>query len=226
MNDLEDILAELKAAGSARNREGMARYGINVERAFGMPLPPIRRIAKRIGKDHELARRLWGSGWHEAQILAFTIDDPKQVTKYQMNTWARDFDSWDITDLCCVHLFRKTPFAHEIAVKWCGRKAEFVKRAGFAMIATLAVHDKKADDAVFKAYLSLIEREAPDERNFVKKAVNWALRQIGKRNRRLNKLAIAAARRIDKQDTRPARWIAKDAIRELTSEKILARLKA
>lgn len=225
MNRLEDILARIRAMGSERNRQGMARYGINVDSAAGVSIGPLRAMARQIGRDHALALELWADGLHEARILAFTLDDPKRVTVEQMEAWANDFDSWDIVDGCCLHLFCKTPHAHRMARRWCRRRAEFVRRAGFAMIAVLAVHDKKAPDAVFEAYLPLIERTAGDDRNFVKKAVNWALRQIGKRNRALNAQALAAARRIDAQATRSARWIAKDALRELTSEKVQARLK-
>ena len=193
----------------------MARYGINTARAFGVPIPLLRALAKRAGKDHRLAGELWASGIHEARILATMIEDPARITSAQMDRWARDFDSWDVCDQACQNLFRYTPFACGRAVQWSGASGEFVRRAGFALMAALAAQRNKMEDAQFEAFLKLIAGAATDDRNMVKKAVNWALRQIGKRNARLLKKAIAAAERIERLDSRSARWIAKDALREL-----------
>ena len=181
-------------------------------------------MAKRIGMDHGLAARLWSTGIHEARLLAGFVDNPCKVTEKQMEAWATDLDSWDIVDLVCGNLFDQTPFAYKKAVEWSAREEEFVKRAGFVLMATLSVHDKEASDKEFERFFSIIKRESADERNFVKKAVNWALRQIGKRNLSLNKKAIKVAESISKVDSRSARWIAADALRELRSEKVQARL--
>jgi 3-methyladenine DNA glycosylase AlkD len=193
----------------------MARFGIATDRALGVRIPDLRRLAREIGRDHGLALRLWRSGVHEARILASMIDDPARVTERQMEAWARSFDSWDLCDQVCGNLFDRTPFAHEAATRWAPREEEFVKRAGFALMATLAVHDADADDRRFLRFLPLIEREAPDGRNFVKKAVNWALRQIGKRNERLRREALRVARRLAEGPPGPARWVGRDALREL-----------
>lgn len=194
----------------------MARFGINRHKALGISIPTLRAMAKRIGRDHALARQLWASGIHEARILASIIDEPDKVTSRQMERWVRDFDSWDVCDQCCGNLFDKTPFAYRKAAAWSRRREEFVKRAGFALMAALAVHDKETGDAAFVKFLRLIERAAADDRNFVKKAANWALRQIGKRNGQLRRDAIKTAREIQKIDSRAARWIAADALRELS----------
>ncbi len=203
----------------------MARYGINVKKAYGVPTPALRQMARGLRPNHALAGRLWASGIHDARHLAAMIDDPAHVSEAQMEKWARDFDSWDIVDGTCNNLFRLTPYAHRRAAEWSRREEEFVKRAGYTLMACLAVHDKAAEDAVFARYLRLIKRGATDERNFVKKAVNWALRQIGKRNTRLHAKAIQTAKEIQKLNTRPARWIASDALRELTNPKIVARIR-
>jgi 3-methyladenine DNA glycosylase AlkD len=203
----------------------MARFGINPDRALGVRIPDLRRLAREIGTDHRLALSLWRTRVHEARILASMIDDPTAVTEGQMESWAGDFDSWDLCDQCCGNLFDKTPLAHRKALEWASRDDEFVKRAGFATMAWSVVHDKKAADATFLAFLPVIEREADDDRNFVRKAVNWALRQIGKRNQRLNRAAVGVARRLAKRnDSRAARWIGTDALRELTSEGVRSRL--
>jgi len=219
-----EIVAELQSLANPANVAGMACYGINSENMLGVSIPSLRAMAKRIGRDHALALELWASGIHEARILAGLVDDPAQVTAAQLERWVKDFDSWDVCDGVCSNLFDKTPFAWDKAVAWSARSGEFVKRAGFVLMAALAVHDKKAPDERFKKFLPLIESEAVDERNFVKKAVNWALRQIGKRNRALNRDAIAAAKRIRKIDSRSARWIAADALRELESGAVWQRL--
>jgi 3-methyladenine DNA glycosylase AlkD len=216
---LDRIIGNLKALANPNNVAGMARYGISSERCLGVPMPVLRRMAKEIGRRHDLAEGLWRSGIHEVRILAGLIDDPSQVTDEQMERWVLDIDSWDICDQLCSNLFSRTGFALEKAAAWSNRPETFVKRAGFVLMAVLAVHDKKADDAVFATFLPRITREAGDDRNFVKKAVNWALRQIGKRNPALNLLAVETARKIGAMDARSARWIAADALRELTDEK-------
>ncbi len=203
----------------------MTRYGICRENTYGVSIPDLRRMARELGRDHELAQKLWASGIHEARILASMIDDPVKVTEGQMENWAHDFDSWDVCDQCCNNLFNRTVFAHEKATEWTRAEEEYVKRAGFVLIATLAVHDKAAGDEIFSRYLPIIERESHDDRNFVKKAINWALRQIGKRNRNLHKEALETARRIQKRDSRTGKWIAADALRELRSEAVKKRLK-
>lgn len=219
-----DILTELKNRANAENVRGMARFGINPLNNLGISMPVLRKLGKAIGINHRLAQDLWNSGIHEARILAAMIDDPDEVTDIQMETWVRDFDSWDICDQVISNLFDKTPFACSKAIEWSARKEEFIKRAGFVMMAELAVHDKKASDDKFIRFFSLIIREAGDDRNFVKKAVNWALRQIGKRNLRLNALARATALKIRKSDSASAKWIANNALRELESETVIGRL--
>jgi 3-methyladenine DNA glycosylase AlkD len=189
---------------------------------LGVSVPTLRGIAKKLGRDHGLALALWKSGIHEARILASMVDEPARVTSAQMDRWARDFDSWDVCDQCCSNLFDQTEFAYEKAVEWAKLDQEFVKRAGFALMAALSVHDKKAGDRAFSPFLELIEEGATDERNFVKKAVNWALRQIGKRNLGLNARALEVAERISKLDSR---WVASDAIRELRSGAVQKRLR-
>lgn len=209
------ILAELQGLNNPRNVEGMGRFGIVGKRLFGIPVKELRAIARRTGRNHALAEELWSSGIFEARILAAFIAEPKRVSRRQANAWARDFECWADCDGLCIHLFRKTAFAHELAVAWSGRRQELVKRAGFTMMATLAVHDKSAPDAVFRDYLGRVESAAADERHNVKKGVNWALRQIGKRNPILQQEAIQTAQRIREQDSKAARWIASDALREL-----------
>mgnify|MGYP001237229442 CR=1 FL=1 len=220
----KDIIDRLRSLGSAEARAGMARYGIDTGRAFGVPVSTLRPLAREIGRDHDLAQDLWASGFHEARLLATMIADPRQMTEAAMESWVVDFDSWDVCDGACINLFRKTPFAHARTQAWSGRDEPFVKRAGFALMATLAVHDKRAEDAVFLGYLPIIAGAAADERNFVKKAVNWALRQIGKRNRALNAAAIACAEGLAERESKAARWITRDALRELASEKVQTRL--
>jgi 3-methyladenine DNA glycosylase AlkD len=219
-----EILNTLRSLGDPKNVAGMARYGIDVPHAYGVSAPKLRALAREIGTDRTLAAHLWRTCVHDAQALAALIDDPAKVTPRQMERWAKDFNSWALCDAACGCLFDKTPYAYDKAVEWTARNEEYVKRAGFVLMATLAVHDKKAPDERFEAFLPYLVRHATDERNFVKKAVNWALRQIGKRNRHLNKRAIAVARDIYRIDSRSARWIASDALRELTSEKVQARL--
>lgn len=213
--DCCNVLVELKRLANPVNVAGMARFGITGQQVLGVSTQPLRALAKRLGRSHELAAQLWSSGVFEARLLAALIEQPELVTRRQANTWARDFECWADCDGVCLHLFRKTSFAHELAATWTSRSAELVKRAGFTMIATLAVHDKAASDGVFRSYLKRVEAEATDERHNVKKGVNWALRQIGKRNPALNREALRVATRIQKLDVRSARWIASDALREL-----------
>ena len=228
-NDLltsDEIIRYLKSQANPQNVAGMARYGISPHNTLGVSIPVLRDIARRSGRNHRLALELWESGIHEARILAAYVDVPGQVTAQQLEAWAADFDSWDVCDQVCSSLFDKTPYAAQKVVEWSEREGEFVKRAGFVLMACLVVHDKKASDTLFESFLPFILNGATDERNFVKKAVNWALRQIGKRNRRLNLLAIQTAREIAGLDSRAARWIAADALRELTSDKTQSKLKA
>jgi 3-methyladenine DNA glycosylase AlkD len=220
------VLRRLRSLSDPRIVEGMARFGITSAKAFGISAPAIRALAKEIGRDQKLSLKLWESGYLEARAIAFLIGDPAAVTEEQMERWVRDFDSWGVCDGCCGSLFDKTPFAFSKALEWSRRGEEFMKRAGFVMMATLAVHDKKAGDREFVRFLREIVRGSRDERNFVKKGVNWALRQIGKRNRNLNRLAIQKAEEIRKLQSRSARWIASDALRELKSTAVQRRLDA
>jgi 3-methyladenine DNA glycosylase AlkD len=213
--DPAGVLAELKSLANPENVAGMARFGITGKRVLGVPVVQLRAIAKRLGRCQPLAERLWASGILEARILAAFVAEPKRLTRRLAHAWARDFECWADCDGLCIHLFRKTPFAHELAVTWSGRRQELVKRAGFTMMATLAVHDKAAPDAIFESYLERVAAAATDDRHNVKKGVNWALRQIGKRNPALRRAAIRKARQIRALDSRAARWIAADALREL-----------
>lgn len=220
-----EVLRKLKKLGSEKDRQGMSHFGINTENAYGVSLYKIRPFAKEVGKEHKLALELWKSGIHEARIMASMIDEPEKVTDAQLEKWVKDFDSWDVCDQVCSNLFDKTEFAYKKAFEWSKREEEFVKRAGFVMMACLAVHDKQAADKDFDEFFPVIIREATDERNFVKKAVNWALRGIGKRNKDLNRKAVSTAKKIQKIDSKAARWIASDALRELTSEKVQQRVR-
>jgi 3-methyladenine DNA glycosylase AlkD len=221
----EDIIQKLKSLSDPEAVKGMARFGINPENTYGVSVPNLRRIAKEVGKDHALAQKLWASGIHEAKILASMVDEPQLVTEEQMEVWVRDFDFWDVCDQVCMNLFDKVPLAWHKVSDWSEREEEFVKRAAYALIACLAWHDKETDDEKFVGLLPVIAKGATDERNFVRKAVNWALRHIGKRNLKLNKAAIETAEEIRKIESKAARWIATDAIRELTSEAVQKRLK-
>ena len=221
----DEIMTRMRSMANPENVAGMARFGINPHNTLGISVVTLRKIARQTGRDHDLAGRLWGSGVHEARLLACLVDVAALVDETQAEKWVEAFDSWDICDVCCNELFRKTGFAYLKARKWSARSEEFVKRAGFVLMACLAVHDKAAGDEMFLGFLPLVERESGDERNFVRKAVNWALRQIGKRNRDLNRAAVRSALTILAKGSRPARWIARDALRELRSPKILGRLK-
>jgi 3-methyladenine DNA glycosylase AlkD len=215
--NLKQILVELKKNSSKADREGMARFGINPKYALGVRIPVLRKIAKKTGKDHELALQLWNTRIHEARILASMVDEKEKVTEKQMDSWIKEFNSWDLCDGCCMNLFDKLPFAFEKAKKLAEEKQEFVKRSGFALMACLAWHDKTTSDKKFKEFFPIIIKHSYDDRNFVKKAVNWALRQIGKRNENLKKHAIKTAEQILKQESKTAKWIASDALRELRS---------
>jgi 3-methyladenine DNA glycosylase AlkD len=210
-----NVLAELRRLANPTNVAGMARFGIDGQNLLGISVVQLRAIVKRTGRDHSLAEEVWASGIFEARILAAFVAEPSQLTRRQADVWAEDFECWADCDGLCIHLFRKTPFAHDLAVAWSGRREELVKRAGFTMMATLAVHDKAAGNEVFRSYLGRVLEEATDERHNVKKGVNWALRQIGKRNPILNREAILMAKRIQEKDSPGARWIACDALREL-----------
>jgi 3-methyladenine DNA glycosylase AlkD len=220
-----DILRELEALSDPLAITFMEKYGITPARAFGVSIPDLRKIAKEVGVDHTLALRLWEKDIRETRILASMIDDPDVVTEGQMDGWVRDFDYWEICDQCCMNLFEDTPYAYKKCLEWSSWKKEFEKRTGFVLIARLAVSDKKAEDNRFLPFLSVIKRESTDDRNYVKKAVNWALRQIGKRNLALNMEAVKTAGEIREMDSRSARWIASDALRELTGDKVQARLR-
>jgi 3-methyladenine DNA glycosylase AlkD len=230
--DAMKVIRTLEEFSNPENVAGMARFGISSQNTLGVPIPVLRDLAKEITRDqvlkeksHHLALELWNTGIHEARILAGFIDDPGAVTESQIEKWVAEFDSWDVCDQVCSSLFDRTKFAVKKAEEWSKREEEFVKRAGFVLMAALSVHDKDADEKMFLKFLSIIKRESNDERNFVRKAVNWALRGIGKRNLSLNKAAVNTAKEIRKIESKAAKWIATDALRELTSAAVLKRLK-
>ncbi|MDA0261552.1 MAG: DNA alkylation repair protein [Proteobacteria bacterium] len=225
MANLADILASLHKLESPKDRAGMARFGINVENALGISVNTLRRIAGTIGHDHDLALALWESGIHEARVLASIVAEPTRFKGQHARRWVRDFNSWDLCDQCCQNLFWQIDGARDLALTWVTSPGEFTKRAGYTILAVLAFKDTLSDTDV-TAFLAVVEGGAGDERNFVKKAVNWALRQIGKRNQYLNRQAIACAERLLTRGEKSARWIARDALRELTSDKIQERLRA
>jgi 3-methyladenine DNA glycosylase AlkD len=216
--DKDDVLAWLKQHGSKRVADGMARYGITTaDRVAGVSVGDLQKLAKQIGKDHDLAAGLWASGWYEARLLAAFVDDPALVTRRQMDAWAAAFDNWATCDHACFHLFDRTPLAWEAAPRWAKSPREFVRRAGFALMACLALHDKAAADDRFLAFLPAIERGAADGRNFVKKAVSWALRSVGRRPG-LRTAAIDVAKRLAASADPAARWVGKDALRDLSKK--------
>jgi len=217
-------LAALKRAGRKSVRDGMARYAISAPQAFGVPVGTIRALGKQLGRDHALALALWETGWYEARLLAAFVDDPSAVTPTQMDAWCRTFDNWAVCDTACFHLFDRTPHAFAQVRKWARAKDEFVKRAAFALLASVALHGKTTPDVEFSKVLPLCERAATDERNFVKKAVSWALRGVGRRSRALNIEAVAIARRLVESPNPAARWIGRDAFKELTSPAVVKRL--
>ncbi|MHC1680859.1 MAG: DNA alkylation repair protein [Methanomassiliicoccales archaeon] len=222
----EEVLARLGSISDPTRLEGMSRYGIEVNDALGVSMPEMRAMAKSIGRDHKLALDLWRSGVHEARIMASLLADPKLLTEEQMEEMVKDLESWDVCDQCCSNLFSRTPMAMRKALEWSGRVEEFQKRAGFATMAALAVHGKKLGNDDMMLLLEAVVRESRDDRNYVRKAVNWALRQIGKRNSHLNGMAIEAAEKILAKGDRASRWIASDALRELRSEAVQERLKS
>jgi 3-methyladenine DNA glycosylase AlkD len=230
-NDLEKqvqtVLTSLRRRSSKRTREEMGpRYGVFTDKAFGVKMADIQQVAKQVGRNHELAAALWKTGWYEARMLTAFIEEPELVTSAQMDRWCRDFDNWGICDTLCFHLFDLSPYAFGKVVKWSKSREEFVKRAAFALLACLALHDKKATDEQFKQCLPLIERAASDERNFVKKGVSWALRLVGRRNFALNQAAVELSRRLAAADEQPARWIGKAALKELTNPVLVKKLEA
>lgn len=222
--EVDAILHELATLGSQDNRAGQARFGINTERAFGVSIAALRPIARRLKRDHSLAVALWRTGNHEARILAAFIDEPAKVTPQQMDEWAADFDSWDLCDQICGSLFDRTPYAEAKIRSWAADDREFVRRAAFALIASVAVHRKDLRDDALLPFLDLVEAHATDPRNFVKKAVNWALRQVGKRSPSLHGPALNVAERLAASSDKTARWIGRDAVRELNAAKTLERL--
>jgi len=225
MATAKEIIFLLKEKANSKNVEGMAKFGMTSTNRLGISVPDMRKIAKQNGKDHAVAMEMWDSGIPEAQIVAALIAEPEKLTEEQMEHWVKDFNSWDVCDQVCLNLFDKTPLAWKKIYDWSERNEEFVKRTAFSLIACIAWHDKSISDKKLIELFPLIKREATDERNFVKKAVNWALRHIGKKNKNLNKAAINLAKEIKQIDSKSARWIANDAIRELESEKVQQRLK-
>jgi 3-methyladenine DNA glycosylase AlkD len=225
MPSAEEILQKLKAKARPDQLEGMARYAIVGEGRLGVSVPEMRKIAKESGKDHGLALELWKTGIPDARIVAGMVGEPDRLTEKQMEEWVKDIDSWDVCDQVCMNLFARSPLVVKKIHDWVGREEEFVKRAAFALIASLAIHDKRAEDEKFIGLFPLIKDGASDDRNFVKKAVNWALRNTGKRNPALNKAAIKLAQEIKELDSKAARWIANDALRELESDAVQQRLK-
>jgi len=223
--EVESAVAWLKSHSTRRTLEGMARYGLPSDKAFGVSMSDIQALGKRLGRNHELAAALWDTGWYEARMLTSYVDEPQRVTRAQMDRWCRDFDNWGICDTVCFVLFDKTPFAFEKARQWSASPREFVKRAAFALMASLAGHDKAATDTQFRAFLPLIEKGARDERNFVKKGVSWALRRIGRRSPALHAAALAAAKRLAESKEAACRFVGRDALRELSSTKVSSALK-
>jgi 3-methyladenine DNA glycosylase AlkD len=225
MATVDEVMEQLKSKAKKDQLQGMARFAIVGDQRLGVSVPAMRKIAKDIGKDHQLALDLWETGVPEGMIVAGMIAEPEKLTEAQMEVWVVDINSWDICDQVCMNLFEKTPLAERKIYEWSLREEEFVKRASYALIACLAWHDKEASDEAFTQYFPVIVAGATDERNFVKKAVNWALRNIGKRNQALNKEVIKVAKEIQGIDSKSARWIASDTIRELESEKVQERLR-
>ena len=221
---VDEVLTWLERRGTKRNRDGMARYGIVAPKVFGVSMATMQSLSKRLGRDHDLALALWGTGWYEARILVSFVADPTRVTPDEMNRWARDFDNWAICDTMCFHLFDRTPYAWRKVEQWSKRRDEFVKRAGFALLASLALHDKRAADERFLRLLPLIEKAAVDERNFVKKGVSWALRAIGHRNQALNAAAVDRAQRLIDSSEGASRWVGRDVMRDLKRPVVQRRL--
>jgi 3-methyladenine DNA glycosylase AlkD len=224
--NVDDVVTKLKRLGTKKTRDGMARYAIPSDNAFGVPVGTIRAVGKELGRNHDLAHELWNTGWYEARMLASFVDEPDRVTPEQMDRWCRDFDNWAICDTICFHLFDRTPHAFAKVKQWASKRNEFEKRAAFALLASLGVHDKKSSDESFAKCLPLIERASTDNRNFVKKGVSWALRVVGRRSVALNEASVKLSEKLSKSDDAAARWIGKDAYKELTSAMVVRRLKA
>ncbi len=224
MNNLDEVLQTLHNLADPSQLEGMARFGMTTRSRLGLSMPQLRGLAKKIGINHPLALELWQTGLAEARILAGMTADPRQLTPEQADAWVQDLDSWDVCDQLCMNLLERVPYRVERINQWAAQDAEFVRRAAFALIACLAWHDRQAPDSFFTGLFPLIEQAAADPRNYVRKAVSWALRNIGKRNRYLNEQAVQLAEQIGQQETRSARWIAADVLRELQDEKTRARL--
>ncbi len=224
MRSAEHVLNQLKSYAQPEQLEGLARYGMAVQYRLGVKVPDLRKMARQLGKDHSLAIQLWKTGIAEARILASMVDEPWQLTEQQMDDWAADFDSWDVCDQVCMNLFDKTPLAWNKVREWSRREEEYVRRAAYALLACLAWHDKQAPDEYFIELIPLGKAGASDGRNYVKKTVSWALRNIGKRNRKLNRVALATAEELASMDSSAARWISRDAIRDLTSDATRRRL--
>ena len=225
MTSVQDVMDKLRSKAQPERLQGMAKYGMTVEQRLGVSVPDMRKLAKEIGRNHKLALDLWRTGIAEARIVAAMIGDPAKLTEEQMDDWVKGINSWDVCDQVCMNLFEKNELAWKKIIDWSEREEEFVKRTAFSLIACLAWHDKKASNDKFIELFPVIIRGATDERNFVKKAVNWAFRNIGKRNLKLNKAAINTAKEIKRLDSKAARWVAADALRELESESIQKRLK-
>ena len=224
-DQVNKVLESLKRVAEKRVLDDMTnRYNIQTTKAFGVSMSNIQKVAKPLGRNHELAAALWETGWYEARMATSFVDEPDCVTSEQMDRWARDFDNWGIVDTLCFNLFDRTPHAWRKVAQWCKQDEEFIKRAGFALLWSLTVHDKQASDEQFRQGLVLILRGASDERHFVKKAVNMALRAVGKRSAGLNAAAITVARRLAESTNAAARWVGKDALRELTSSSVTRRL--
>jgi 3-methyladenine DNA glycosylase AlkD len=223
----EQVGSTLSALGkmsTKRDRENLVRFGITPARAYGVSVSNIQKLGKKLGRNHALAEALWKTGWYEARMLTAFVDEPDRVTAAQMDRWCRDFDNWGICDTLCFHLFDRTPHAWTMVRKWSGKREEFVKRAAFALVASLAPHDKTSGDEPFLESLRLIERAASDERNFVKKGVSWALRAVGRRSKALHGASVKAARRLSTSTDASARWIGKDALRDLTRPAVIRRV--
>ena len=221
---VREALAYLKRRGTRKNVEGMARYGIQAKKVFGVSMAAMRELAKKYGRSHALARELWETGWYEARILASFVDEPAKVTSRQMDRWCRDFDNWAVCDTVCFHLFDKTPHAFGKIARWSQSDEEFVKRAAFALLASLALHDKESGDEPFALCLRLVEGASTDDRNFVKKGVSWGLRGVGRRSPALHEAAVALAKRLSSSTSATARWIGKDALRDITRPAVVRRL--
>lgn len=220
--NFDDIIQEFESLSDADHAENMKRFGIRHVRSYGLRLPQIRKIAKSCGKDHELALKLWGHGYHETYLLATLVEEPDKVSSHQLNEWVNTFYSWDLVDQACINLLRFIPEARDKIFVWCEAEEEFVKRTAFSLIAVLAVHEKDSD---FEIYFDILKEGSGDGRNFVKKSVNWAIRQIGKTNLENNKKAIALAREILEMDSKASKWVARNALKELESDKVRDKLR-